>query len=92
MNHGFVSCGCSCVPIRVADCHYNAEQIVKAVQRAAEQGVEVLCLPELCLTGYTCEDLFFQPALLRGVLDALEVILKKTADLTKYFLCLSPET
>ena len=90
MNHGFVSCGCSCVPIRVADCHYNAEQIVKAVQRAAEQGVEVLCLPELCLTGYTCEDLFFQPALLRGVLDALEVILKKTADLSVLFAVGAP--
>ena len=90
MNHGFVLCGCSCVPIRVADCGYNAEQIVKAVQKAAGQGVEVLCLPELCVTGYTCEDLFFQPALLNGVLDALQVILKETADLSVLFAVGAP--
>lgn len=85
MNHGFVLCGCSCVPVHVADCNYNAAQIIKAVQKAAAQGVEVLCLPELCVTGYTCEDLFFQPALLNGVLSALEMILKETADLPVLF-------
>ena len=68
--------------IRVADCRYNAEQIFTLMREADKQGVRVLALPELCLTGYTCGDLFLQDTLLRGdvykrqllgLLNALEV-------------------
>lgn len=58
--------GCATPKIRVADCRYNAEQIFTLMRQADQQGVKVIVFPELCLTGYTCGDLFLQDSLLRG--------------------------
>ncbi len=85
MKYGFIKTACATPAIRVADCGYNAGQIIEAVRSASAQGVEVLCLPELCLTGYTCEDLFFQPVLLNGALTALQEILSDTEELPILF-------
>ena len=85
MRFGFVKTACATPAIRVADCAYNAQQTVQAIKEAAQKGVEVLCLPELGLTGYTCEDLFFQPVLQQGALDALNTVLTETADLSVLF-------
>ena len=85
MRYGVVKTACATPDIRVADCAYNAAQTIRAVEEAADQGVEVLCLPELGLTGYTCEDLFFQPVLQQGALDALDQVLKVTARTTLVF-------
>ncbi len=85
MRFGFVKTACATPAIRVADCAYNAQQTVQAIKEAAQKGVEVLCLPELGLTGYTCEDLFFQPILQQGALDALNTVLTETADLSVLF-------
>ena len=60
MRDGFVKVAAGTPAIRVADCRYNAEQIFTLMREAAKQGVKVLALPELCLTGYTCGDLFLQ--------------------------------
>ncbi len=65
MRDGFVKVAAGTPKIRVADCRYNAEQIFTLMREAAAQGVRVLCLPELCLTGYTCGDLFLQDTLLQ---------------------------
>lgn len=81
MNNGFIHAACAAPPLRVADCRYNQAQIVAAAHKAAAQGAELLCFPELCITGYTCEDLFFQSSLLNGALDALHGILEQTAAL-----------
>ena len=86
MRYGFVKTACATPDIRVADCAYNAAQTIRAVEQAAGQGVEVLCLPELGLTGYTCEDLFFQPVLQQGALDALDTVLKATAHTSVVFV------
>ncbi len=86
MRYGFVKTACATPDIRVADCAYNAAQTIRAVEEAAGQGVEVLCLPELGLTGYTCEDLFFQPVLQQGALDALDTVLKATAHTSVVFV------
>ncbi len=86
MRYGFVKTACATPDIRVADCAYNAAQTIRAVEETAEQGVEVLCLPELGLTGYTCEDLFFQSVLQQGALDALDTVLKATAHTTVVFV------
>ena len=67
--------------IRVADCDYNAGQIIALMKEAAAQGVKVLALPELCVTGYTCGDLFLQPTLLDGAERALGRILEETKGL-----------
>lgn len=81
MRDGFIKVAAGTPRIRVADCRYNAEQIFTLMRQAARQGVRVLCLPELCLTGYTCGDLFFQPTLLRGAEDGLATVLEATRNL-----------
>ena len=62
-NFGFVRVAAAVPTMRVADCRYNAEQIRAQIDEAIEEGVEVICFPELSLTGYTCADLFFTQAL-----------------------------
>ena len=81
MRDGFVKVAAGTPRIRVADCHYNAEQIFTMMREADQQGVRVLCLPELCLTGYTCGDLFLQDTLLRGAEEGLNTILEATRNL-----------
>ncbi len=81
MRDGFVKVAAGTPEIKVADCVYNAEQCIGLLRQGAEQGVKVLCLPELCLTGYTCGDLFLQDALLRGGEAALAAVLEATRDL-----------
>ncbi len=81
MRDGFIKVAAGTPKIRVADCRYNAEQIFTLMRQAAHQGVRVLCLPELCLTSYTCGDLFFQPTLLQGAEDGLATILEATRNL-----------
>lgn len=66
----------------MADCAYNAEQIIAHAREAAAAGAKLAAFPELCLTGYTCGDLFLQEPLLRGAEDGLVQILQETADLS----------
>ena len=81
MRDGFVKAAAGTPKIRVADCRYNAEQIFSLMREAHRQGVRVLALPELCLTGYTCGDLFLQDTLLRGAEEGLSTILDATKHL-----------
>ena len=81
MRDGFIKVAAGTPKIRVADCGCNAKNIIELMKEAAEQGVKVLALPELCITGYTCGDLFLQETLLRGAEDALGHILEETKDL-----------
>ena len=81
MRDGFVKVAAGTPKIRVADCDYNAGQIIALIKEAAARGVKVLALPELCVTGYTCGDLFLQPALLDGAERALGRILEETGEL-----------
>lgn len=79
MKYGFVRVGAGIPEIRVADPQYNVEEIEKLILKAQGQGVEILVTPELSLTGYTCQDLFFQQTLL----DEAEVALMKLMDFTR---------
>ncbi len=81
MKDGFIKVAAGTPNIRVADCDYNAGQIIALMKEAAAQGVKVLALPELCVTGYTCGDLFLQPTLLDGAERAMRRILEETAEL-----------
>lgn len=80
MQYGFVKVAAITPEIRVADCAFNAQSIVFHIKEAQKKGIEILCLPELCITGSTCGDLFLQPSLLDGALISLEHILKQTQD------------
>ena len=81
MKYGFIKVAAASPALRVADCRYNAEQSVAAMQRAAAAGVRLLVLPELGLTGYTCGDLLLQPVLQQGALHALQMLLAVSAGL-----------
>jgi len=81
MRDGFVKVAAGTPKIRAADCQYNGSQIIGLMKDAAAQGVKVLALPELCITGYTCGDLFLQDTLLNGAERALGRILEETKEL-----------
>ena len=81
MQDGLIKVAAGTPKLRVADCRYNAEAIFTLMREADKQGVRVLCLPELCLTGYTCGDLFLQDTLLRGAEEGLATILEATRNL-----------
>lgn len=81
MKDGFICVAAGTPQIRVADCRYNAEQIFIMMREADKQGVKILALPELCLTGYTCGDLFLQDTLLDGAAEGLRTILEATRHL-----------
>ena len=85
MKHGFVKVCAATPEIRLADTAYNAGQICKLIRQAAEQGAAVCVFPELCITGYSCGDLFWQTVLLQGARDALNEITEATADLDGLF-------
>lgn len=67
MNNSFITVAAAIPAVKVADCDYNIEQIIAQVTEAEEKGVEIIVFPELCVTGYTCQDLFRQSTLLENV-------------------------
>ena len=71
MQHGFIKVGAAVPLVSVADPIYNVEQIIALAHRAYEQGAEVTVFPELCITGYTCGDLFTQQTLLQDAEEAI---------------------
>ncbi len=85
MKDGFIKCAAGTVDVRVADVDYNKQQILLRVKEAADAGVHLLILPELCLSGYTCGDLFFTDTLLEACRDALSVIATETNSLPVVF-------
>ena len=80
-NFGYVRVAAAVPHMRVADCQYNANEIKKQITEAIEEGVQVVCFPELSITGYTCADLFFTQQLQRDALQALEQICAYTRNL-----------
>lgn len=64
MQNGFIKVAAAVPRLQVADCRYNIEQMEALMVRADSLGVEIVCFPELGLTGYTCQDLFAQQTLL----------------------------
>lgn len=76
MIDGFIKAAAATPKIRVADCEYNADAIIALMNEARDIGVNILVFPELCVTGYTCHDLFYQKTLLDGAVRALERIVK----------------
>ena len=76
MKNGFVKVRACAPEIRVADCEYNAKSIIECMKAAECDSVELLTLPELCVTGATCGDLFLQKTLIDGAYNAIAEILK----------------
>ncbi len=88
--YGYVKVGAAVPRLRLADCIYNKEQIVIMAKEAAAKGVRVLTFPELCLTGYTCADLFMQRPLLVRTEKMVAAIAEETKDLDLFFVIGAP--
>ena len=81
MKDGFIKCAAAVPQIKVADTAYNKKQIIAQVYAAAENGAKIISFPELCVTAYTCGDLFLQDTLVKDALDAVLDITQSTAKL-----------
>ncbi len=81
MKDGFIRVGAANIHTKIADCISNTEQIIKMMKKASENQTKVLVFPELAITGYTCEDLFFQERLLNEALNQLKNIVEASESL-----------
>jgi NAD+ synthase (glutamine-hydrolysing) len=77
-NYGFVRVAAATPSLKVADCDYNINEILKLVADAEKNKVSAIVFPELSITGYTCGDLFLQRTLLEGAKQSLRGILDAT--------------
>lgn len=77
MDYGFIKVAAATPKIKVADVDYNTELICNQIDEVAKNGAKVLVFPELCLTGYTCSDLFWQSLM-------LEKVKEKTIEIARY--------
>ncbi len=80
MKDGFIKAAAITTDIKVGDTVYNTEQIQKGIELAHKSDVRLVVFPELCLTGYTCGDLFLQNSLLNGALEGLSTLIACSAD------------
>lgn len=80
MNCGFVRVGAAVPSLKVANCEYNARQILEMVHEAEQKDIQILVFPELSITAYTCGDLFHQHRLLQEAVRQLENILINTKE------------
>lgn len=79
MDYGFVKVASAIPSVRVADCSYNTAQIIELITEAESQNASIICFPELCMTGYTCGDLFSHSILIENAEKQLGVLLDATA-------------
>lgn len=86
MRDGFVKVAALTPAIRVADVDYNVDACVAAAREAAGEGARVIVLPELAITAYTCDDLFWQDALLDAAAQGLARLVRETAALDALLL------
>jgi NAD+ synthase (glutamine-hydrolysing) len=77
-HHGFLRVAAAVPQLRISDCAYNVERILALMQQAETEQVAVLVFPELCLTGYTCADLFQQLPLQRAAVEALGQLIRRS--------------
>ena len=80
MKNGFVKVAAATPDIRVADVEFNTQNIINAMEEAQKNGAKILVFPELCVTGYTCSDLFDHSVLLKASRKALIEIAENTND------------
>jgi NAD+ synthase (glutamine-hydrolysing) len=89
-NYGYIRVGSACPNIKVADVPYNEKEILKLLDEALNKNISVLIFPELCITGYTCADLFFQTTLLRETLESIENIRLSSMTKSIFFVIGAP--
>ena len=80
MKYGFIKVCATTPDVKVADCEYNTNEIIKNIHEAAKEKAKVVVFPELCVTGYTCGELFLQDALICAAENAIPKIAEATAE------------
>jgi len=80
MKNGYFRVGACTPKLRVANPKENAEYILEAIKDAVSKGISLLVFPELCITGYTCSDLFLQKQLQDFAIDALLYLVDQTKE------------
>jgi len=81
MNYGFVKVAAITPDVKVADCEFNANEIINKINETSKEKAAVMVFPELCITGYTCSDLFLQKPLLDSAAKQLEKIAESTGSI-----------
>ena len=92
MQQGFIKVCAATPEIRVADCESNATKIIEIFKKCEQEKVKVAVFPELCITGYTCGDLFLHTTLLREAKEQLGRIIKETSEMDMLVLVGLPLT
>jgi len=85
-EHGFVRVATSTPQVRTADVAFNTQAVLAEARRAHEAHVDLLVYPELCLSSYAIDDLHLQAAMIEAVEDAIDAIVRASADLSPVLL------
>ena len=89
-NYGFIRVAAAIPELKVADCAFNSQQIEQLVRKASEQEVQVVCFPELSVSGYTCADLFNQRLLIEQAECEVERLLESLASCSSIYIIGAP--
>jgi NAD+ synthase (glutamine-hydrolysing) len=81
MDYGFIKVASAVPEVKVCDCNYNIEQIKNLIFQSEENNVKIVVFPELCVTGYSCQDLFKQELLIQSAETSLVHLLSSTKEL-----------
>lgn len=87
---GYVRVASSVVELKVGNVEFNTEEIIKEIKVLDKEGVQIVTFPELCLTGYTCADLFSQDILITKSLDGLKKVMDSTKELNIIYIIGAP--
>ena len=90
MGHHFLKVCAATPQLSVGDCKYNTEQIIACMETSTQEGAGLTLFPELCLTGYTCADLFFQTTLLEEAQEGLKRLLEASKKYEQLFIVGAP--
>ncbi len=77
-NFGFIKVASAIPVVKIADCKHNATQILSLIEKAGKEHVQIISFPELCITAYTCGDLFHQQLLIKSAQKHLSFLLSET--------------
>ena len=77
-NFGFVRCGAVVPKLKIADVDFNVCEIINEIKHAKEKNVQIVCFPELSVTGYSCSDLFYQDILIEQAKNGLKQVIEET--------------
>lgn len=86
----FLSAALAVPELDVGNTKYNTEKIIEKLEEVSESKADIVAFPELCVTGYTCADLFCQKELLDGAVEAIEITAEKSKEIKKLIIIGAP--